>query len=196
MSQTLAKLISTDLSALRPRLALSAEASVVLDGCTLVPDALERLEAAGLLNEAAKLVANALPKREAVWWACMCSGHTAPAALPEADRLARESAEQWVRQQTDAARRQAMVFAEQADFASPEAWVGVAAFWSGDSLAPEGQAAVPPAPHLYSSAVAGAIALAAVRGNPLNQSARLKRFLESGRNIAAGGPGRLPLEEV
>jgi hypothetical protein len=43
--------------------------------------------------------------------------------------------------------------------------------------------------------VAGAIALAAVRGDVTRHPARLKRFLESGRNIAAGGPGRMPPEE-
>jgi hypothetical protein len=61
-------------------------------------------------------------------------------------------------------------------------------------MSPEGQPAIPPAPHLTGTAVAGAVALAAVRGDPTRQQARLRRFLESGRNIAAGGPGRLPAE--
>jgi hypothetical protein len=125
----------------------------------------------------------------------MCAVHTAPSDLPENDRMARELAENWVRQQTDKIRREAMGKAEAADFASPEAWAAVAAFWSGDSMAPEGQAAVPPPPHLCGTAVAGAVVLAAVRGDPLRQPARLKRFLESGRNIAAGGPGRLLPED-
>jgi hypothetical protein len=196
MSQSLAKIIDTDLTALRPRVGLSAVAVTALANCTLVADALERLEAGGFLVEATRLVAHALPKREAVWWACMCATHTAPEDLAEIDRQARESAEDWVRQQTDKLRRQAMRQAEEADFTTPEAWAAVAAFWSGDSMAPEGQAAVPPAPHLCGTAVAGAIVLAAVRGDPLRQPARLKRFLESGRNIAAGGPGRLPPEEA
>ena len=36
--------------------------------------------------------------------------------------------------------------------------------------------------------------LAATRGDIKRHAARLKRFLESGRNIAAGGPGRMPPE--
>lgn len=195
MSQTLAKIIDTDLTALRPRVGLSTDAATVLTDCTLVADALQRLEAGGFLVEATRLVAHALPKREAVWWACMCAFHTAPPDLPETDRLARETAENWVRQQTDKLRREAMGKAEAGDFATPEAWAAVAAFWSGDSMAPEGQAAVPPAPHLCGTAVAGAVVLAAVRGDPIRQPARLKRFLESGRNIAAGGPGRLTPED-
>ena len=195
MPQTLAKIIDTDLTALRSRVNLSTDAATVLTDCTLVADALQRLEAGGFLVEATRLVAHALPKREAVWWACMCAFHTAPPDLPETDRLARETAENWVRQQTDKLRREAMGKAEAGDFATPEAWAAVAAFWSGDSMAPEGQAAVPPAPHLCGTAVAGAVVLAAVRGDPIRQPARLKRFLESGRNIAAGGPGRLTPED-
>ncbi len=195
MSQSLGKILDTDFAAIRPRVGLSTDAATVLTNVTLVPDALQRLEAAGFLVEAARLVAHALPKREAVWWACMCAFHTAPPDLSENDRLARELAENWVRQQSDKLRREAMAKAEAGDFATPEAWAAVAAFWSGDSMAPEGQAAVPPAAHLCGTAVAGAVVLAAVRGDPLRQPARLKRFLESGRNIAAGGPGRLPPEE-
>jgi len=196
MSQSLVKLAGSELAALLPRLALTADAATALQNVAAVPDALNQLEAAGFLLEASRLTAHALPKREAVWWACMCASHTAPPDLPETDRQARETAEHWVRQQTDALRRAAMQQAEAGGFASPEAWAAVAAFWSGDSMAPEGQPAVPPAPHLTGTAVAGAVALAAVRGDPVRQPKRLKHFLESARNIAAGGPGRLPPEEA
>jgi hypothetical protein len=50
---------------------------------------------------------------------------------------------------------------------------------------------VPPAPHLTGTAVAGSVNLAAVRGDPLRCDARLARFLESARDIASGGAGRL-----
>jgi uncharacterized protein DUF6931 len=194
MSQALIKLNASALATLRPHISLGAEAAAATEACTEVPDALARLEAAGFLLEAARLMAHALPKREAVWWACMCSLHTAPPDLPETDRKARETAEHWVREQTDKVRRAAMEQAQTGNFATPEAWCAVAAFWSGDSMSPEGQPAVPPAPHLAGMAVAGAVNLAAARGDVTRQQARLRRFLESGRNIAAGGPGRLPAE--
>ena len=196
MSGSLPKIVDVDFTAIRPRIGLSNDAASVLANCTLIPDALHLLESSGFLVEAARLVAHALPRREAVWWACMCALHTAPANLSDNDRLAREMAEDWVRQQSDKIRRAAMAKAEAGDFATPEAWAAVAAFWSGDSMAPEGQAAVPPAAHLCGTAVAGSVVLAAVRGDPIRQPARLKRFLESGRNIAAGGPGRLAPEDA
>ncbi len=196
MSQALVKLIGGTMATLLPRLALTADVAIAVQDCPQAADALDRLEAAGFLLEATRLVAHALPKREAVWWACMCAAHTAPLDLLEPDRQAREAAEGWVRQQTEAQRRSAMQHAEASGFATPEAWAAVAAFWSGDSMAPEGQPAVPPAAHLTGTAVAGAVALSSVRGDPTRQPARLKRFLESGRSIAAGGPGRLPAEEA
>ena len=194
MSQTLTKLATGDLAAVTPHLALEADAAGIVARCNQVSEALLQLESAGFLIEATRLVAHALPKREAVWWACMCAAHTAPGDLPDNDRTAREAAEDWVRQQTDSSRRLAFELAQAAGFGSPEAWTAVAAFWSGDSMSPEGQPAVPPAPHFSGLAAAGAVALAAVRGDVTRRDGRLRRFLESGRNIAAGGPGRLPAE--
>jgi hypothetical protein len=196
MSGTLTKFNSVDLGALLPLVALPAEAARAIHECASMPAALAALEAAGFDAEAVRLVAHALPKREAVWWACMCAAHTAPSDLAEAERAALAAAELWVRAQTDAARRAAMAQAQATGFSSPEAWAAVAAFWSGESMAPEGQPAVPPAPHLTGTAVAGSVALSAVRGQVSRRPARLRRFLESGRNIAAGGPGRLGLEEA
>jgi len=193
MSETLAKL-GGDLATLTPHLALGPEAAAAIDGATQVPNALARLEASGFLLEATRLVAHALPKREAVWWACMCAIHTAPADLPAADRSAREAAEDWVRHQTDKTRRTAWDRAQASGSRTPEAWAAIAAFWSGDSMSPEGQPAVPPAAHLAGTATAGAVALASVRGDVTRRETRLRNFLESGRNIAAGGPGRLPAE--
>ena len=193
MSQTLAKL-GGDLAAIRPHLTLEADADAVTKACTLVPEALDRLTSSGFLIEATRLVAHALPKREAVWWACMCAIHTAPVDLPDADRKCREAAEDWVRQQAETSRRVAFDLAQAGGFRTPEAWAAMAAFWSGGSMAPEGQPAVPPAPHLSGTAVAGSVALAAVRGDVARRDARLHQFLESGRNIATGGPGRLPAE--
>jgi hypothetical protein len=191
MAGTLTKLAGVELASALSRAALPPETGDSLQGCNEVADALGRLEAAGFATEAVRLLAHALPKREAVWWACMCALNTAPPDLPEADRLARETAELWVRQQKDEQRRAAFAHAEAGGFQTPEAWSGVAAFWSGDSMSLVGLPPVPPAPHLTGTAVAGAVALAAVRGDVKRQPTRLKRFLESGRNIAAGGPGRM-----
>ncbi|MGE4047687.1 MAG: hypothetical protein AB7F35_22700 [Acetobacteraceae bacterium] len=188
------KLDTTPLATLLPRLELSPEAAACLVGCEVPSQAVERLASGALPIEAARLCAHALPAREAVWWATRCAGATAPKDLPEADREARALAEAWVRQRADATRRAAMDKAQQAGCTSPEAWAAIAAFWSGDSMSPPEQPKVPPAPHLTGVAVAGSVILSSVRGDPTRQPDRLARFLDSAREIAAGGAGHLPWE--
>lgn len=195
MGETLTKLSGIDLATVLSRARLPPEAQAPLAGCAGVGEAIDRLEAAGFAAEAARVLALAMPQRECVWWTCVCAAHTAPPDLPEDDRQAREMAELWVRQQKDEPRRAAFAHAEKAGFQTPEAWAAAAAFWSGDSIAPIGQPAIPPGPELTGTAAAGSIALSAVRGDFSRQAARLKRFLESGRNIASGGAGRIPPEQ-
>ncbi len=121
------------------------------------------------------------------------SGELSAAALARIAGCA-DTPEAWVRKPSDEISRAAFAAAEQARFGTPEAWAGVAAFWSGDSMAPAGQPAVPPAPHLAGLAITGAVTLASVRADPARQAARLARFLASGRDIASGGPGRMEAE--
>ncbi len=174
---------------------LPADAMKLLAGAADAPAAVAALRAAGDLPNAARLMAFALPKREAVWWACMCVRAVPGAATSEDDQKALEGAIQWVYRPTDETRRAAFAHAQAADFQTPEAWAGVAAFWSRDSIAPAGQATVPPAPNLPGTAVAGAVALAAVRTTPERRGARLERFLDAAADIAGGGSGRMEPEE-
>ena len=178
--------LNEDLPALLPKAALPPAAAQCVAGLTGTAAALAALEAADLLPEATRLAAHALPRREAVWWACMCAHHTAPAAV--------QAAELWVRTQSDADRRAAFGHAQEAGFTTPESWAAVGAFWSGDSLAPLGQAAVAPPAHVAATAIAGAVALSSVRDDPARREARLRQFLASAREIGAGGVGRLPPE--
>jgi hypothetical protein len=126
----------------------------------------------------------------------MCARHTTPPDLPDDDAASIAGAEDWVRKQTDESRRSAFEHAQRANFGTAEAWAAVAAFWSGDSMSPLGLPKTPPAPHLTGTAAIGSVTLAAVRTHPARRDERLRRFLASGREIAAGGAGRLPTEEV
>jgi hypothetical protein len=191
------KLSAAQLEDVLSRCELTPEALALTEGMADTASAIAALIKAGFLIEAARVFAHALPKREAVWWACMCALHTAPEPLPPADLKARELAEKWVRSQADDIRRAAMQEATTAGFQSPEAWAAVAAFWSGDSLVPvDAQMKVAPPPHLTGVAVAGAVTLAAVRIKPARKDQRLNLFLGSARDIAAGGSGRLAPEGV
>ncbi len=188
--------LSGPLAPLLPRLELDAEGLACLAGAGDVAEAAERLRAAGRAADEARLLAYALPRREAVWWACMCARAVPDPALPAADLRALEAAEQWVRRPEEANRRAALAAAEATAYRTPEAWAAQAAGWSGGSLAPEGQPVVPPAEHLCGTAVIGAVRLATLRRDRVDLVARrLGLFLASARDIAAGGAGRIPPEE-
>jgi hypothetical protein len=180
------------LGAILPMARLDPPAAALVSGCTDTAAAIRLLAEADEMMAAARLGAFALPRREAVWWASMCSAHAAPPDQPPLEVRTREAAELWVRQQEDTSRRLAMDLARQVGFAAPEAWVGVAAFWSGNSMAPVGQPVVPPAPHLTGTAVSGAVALACIRDDPFRRNERLGQFLTSLWDIAGGGAGRIP----
>ena len=152
---------------------------------------LGRLLEDGLFADAAAFLAQALPNREATWWACLC----VRATLEEqpADRVleALNSAERWVYKPTEEHRRAAMGAAEASGFDNPAAWAGVAAFWSEGSMAPPDAPAVPAGPELNGRAVIGAVMLAAVRQQPELAEQHYARFLEQGLDVARGGSGRV-----
>ena len=192
---TSANKLAVPLLPLVPRLELDADGQALLAGLAEAAGGVERLAAAGRMPDALRLVAHALPKREAVWWACMCARAVPEAAPNPLDAQALAAAELWVRRPDEASRRAAMVAAQASGCRGPEAWAAVGAFWSGGSMAPEGQPEVPPADNLTGVAIAGAIILAAMRSRPERGPERLSRFLAAARDIAAGGAGRLSPEE-
>jgi hypothetical protein len=194
MSGQLPKLASP-LQPLIPRLEFEPAAAAAVQGAQTAAEGVARLGAAGLHNDAVRLTAHALPKREAVWWACMCARAAPDPALAPADLAALEAAEAWVRKPEEPQRRAAWAAAQQTGFRTPEAWAAVGAFWSGGSMSPEGQPAIPPADHLTGVAISGAVVLCSVRARPERAAERLQRFVASALDIADGGAGRIPVEE-
>jgi hypothetical protein len=190
----LAKLQTADIAVVRGRAELPEACDALIANCATAAEAIQILTANDHPIEASRLIAHAMPRREAVWWACMCARHTRPDDILAGDIAALEAAELWVRKPTDENRRAAFAVAQESGFRTAEAWACVAAFWSGDSMAPLGQPVVPPAPNLTGMAVAGSVALASVRGRPALQITRMKAFLDSARDIANGGTGRLEPE--
>lgn len=171
----LRKLYAADLDRVLAVSRLNPRAMAFIADCRTVPGALASLEDGGMRRQAVRLLAHALPQREAVWWACMCARHTAPANLAETDRLALEDAETWVRQPSDEAKQAAAMRAEAA-------------------TAPPDPRRQSPSRKLPGTAVVGSITLASLRRIPAASQARLQRFLQSGRDIASGGGGRLAVE--
>lgn len=186
--------LALPLAPLLPRLELDARGAALLAEATQVPEALTILEEAGRVQDALRLMAHALPRREAVWWACMCA-RGVPARDATEPPAALLAAEAWVRRPDEAERRAAFAAAEQGGFSSPEDWAAIGAFWSGGSISPAGLPPVTPAENLTGIAISSAIIMAALRHAPEKTPARMQRFLSAARDIAGGGAGRLPPEE-
>jgi len=187
--------LAVPLAPLLPRLELDEAGLATVAAMPSASAALEVLVAADRMPDAMRLIAHALPRREAVWWACMCA-RGVPALEPKPlDIEALTAAELWVRRPDEATRRAAMEIAEKGGFRSPEGWAAVGAFWSGGSIMPEGQAEVVAPDHLTGVAVASAIIMSALRHTPVRAGSRFTRFVTSARDIAAGGAGRIPPED-
>ena len=99
-------------------------------------------------HDAVSALAIMLPKRQAVWWACLAV-RLVPDLSARPDELAAvEGAESWVQTQAQDDCDRAFALSQALPVDAAGGWAAMAAYWSGGSIAPRGQAAVPPAPHL------------------------------------------------
>lgn len=154
-----------------------------------VAELFDRLVAGGCYMDAVRLLAFNLPRREAVWWACLCVRDVLGPDPDPADLAAVAAAERWAAEPTEENRRAANDQAEALEFETAAAWAAAAAFWSAGSLAPAGLPSVPPPPGLTGTAVSGALILAATTDDPEVTQARYQKFLARGADIARGGRG-------
>ncbi len=126
----------------------------------------------------------ALPRREAVWWACVCTRQCAGEDAPAEDAGALDAAVRWVREPNDENRRATMSAAEATEFATPGGLTALGAFFSGGSMAPPDLPPAPPEEHLTARFVSQAVTLAAVMKEPEKAQAKYRRFLETGLDVA------------
>jgi hypothetical protein len=166
---------------------LSDGAKALLAGAKTSPpqrafvDALVERE---MFPDAVRFIAHALPRREAVWWAWVCARKAAGAAPPPAIKAALDATEQWIMQPTDETRRQAMHFAEIAEFGTPAGAAGLSAFLSGGGLGPPEAPPVAPGEFMTAKAVSGSVTLAAVVDAPEHATEKFKEYIRLGLEVA------------
>jgi hypothetical protein len=147
---------------------------------------LDALISQGSHADAVVFLAHALPKREAVWWACLCAEQILGSEPPPAAAAALKAARAWVIDPKDESRRPALPAAEAADLGTPAGCAALAAYFSGGSLAPPDLPAVPPGEHLTGKMVASSLALAAVIKQPEKSAEKYAAFLKIGLEMAEG----------
>jgi hypothetical protein len=136
-----------------------------------------------LFPDAVRFLAHALPKREGVWWAWVCARRSAGTEPSQKVKASLDATEKWIAQPSDENRRAAMRAAEAAEFKTAAGCAGMAAFFSGGSLAPPDLAPVPPAEHLSGQAVANAVTLAALLPEPEKAPEKYRAFLQQGIDV-------------
>ena len=136
-----------------------------------------------LYPDAVRFLAHALPKREAVWWAWTTARRTAGEKPPPPVKAALDATERWIAQPSDPNRREAMAAAEKAGFDSAAGCAGLGAFFSGGSLAPPELPPVPPGEYQAAKAVAGAVIIAAVSGEPAQAPEKFKKSIAQGLDV-------------
>lgn len=117
---------------------------------------LQKLAAAGKLDDAVAFCAYLLPRREAVWWACGCV-RALSGDIAQSEAACLLAAEAWVYEPDDERRQAALKLGMESDSNAPLTWLALAAGWSGGMLSshPEMPAPVPP----YMTARAARIAV-------------------------------------
>lgn len=139
-----------------------------------------------LFQDATRFLAQALPKREAVWWSTLCVKAYLENKLSATDRAALEAAVNWVAQPIQEHARAAEKAAEATRHETAAGWCSSAAFWSGDSLAPADLPPVPPKDTLTGQAVFVAINLTAAADDPRATPERFRTSLQLGAAVADG----------
>jgi hypothetical protein len=183
--------MSTDSKPAKTAAEICQQAKVTPAGVKLVRDGMEPKAYLDLLIEkkqhadAVRFLAHWMPKREALWWACLCArpdqGQTAPPLVAAAQK----AAEAFVVEPSDEKRRAAHAAAQKAGVGSPVGLTCEAIFFSEGSMGPPEFQAVPAPEGLAATTAANAIILAAV-AVPEKMAAKFAQFLTLGKDVAAG----------
>ena len=164
------------------------ESVAVIDAAPM--KVINNLVAAESYHDAVTMLAHALPKREAVWWACLAAKKTMDTGT-ELNVAAASAAELWVREPTEPNRQVAKKLGERAKNKTAAGWAATAASWCAGSMVDEGDMMVAPPDYLYAHAVAASVTLAAVAAGPELMADSYQLFIRQGFDLANGGTGQV-----
>lgn len=147
-------------------------------------DLIAKLAEQEKFQDALRLRAHLLTKRQAVWWGCLCVREELDTPLPANQMVALRAAANWVGQPEEKYRRFAEECAASAKYSGIGAMLALSAFWSDGSVAPEGNPDVAPDERLTSQGVSAALISAAYHGSPTKAAERFHAFLAKGQDVA------------
>jgi len=151
---------------------------------------IQALENAGRLLDAAKVLAYALPRREAVWWGCMSTREMEGVLSDKPQQVALAAAEKWVFEPTDEHRTSAFLAVQKCKSNSGGSLCALAAAFSGESLPLGDNQKLDVDISTFPELVFAAVFLAADEGKDDLLNERLRDYLAIGQDIACGGSGK------
>jgi hypothetical protein len=160
--------------------ALSGEAKALLEEKQLVLPFVYRLINQHLYLAGVRFLAQALPCREGVGWACACvetSGATGEALA---------AARKWLSESGESTRRACGAAAREAGYGTAAGSAALAAFLSGGSLTPPERPPASPKEGVAAQAVANAVLLAGLADEPHKAPERWLQFLKKGISLLTG----------
>ncbi|UAJ09822.1 DUF6931 family protein [Glacieibacterium megasporae] len=138
------------------------------------------------LSQAARFLAQCLPRMEAIRWVSACL-NTMPASGQPERLVAKKAVNRWLADPSDTNRRIAYEAGQIVGWASAEGAACLSVFLSGGSIAPQAQEqGVAPAPGAFGQAVAGAVLMTAFGEGAVAFDQRLAANIDLGEKAAAG----------
>ena len=138
-----------------------------------------------LFQDALRLVAYLLPKREAVGWGCLCVRHILAGQPDKPLPEVHVAAERWVSAPNDENRWAAKQTADKEKPKSASSLLAMAVFFAGPSMAPPNLQAVPPPGHMTSEMVANAVTIAGVVKEPEKAKEKYRVFMQKALALIA-----------
>lgn len=136
--------------------------------------------------DAIDFMAHALPVREGIWWGCLCLQHACGDNLEPPDRIAATAAVEWLMRPTEQNRAAAKAPGLAAEPVSPAGALAMAASLTGGSIHPPELPFKPPPPFAPQGAVARAVKLASIKGDPVLIAKMQRSYVELALEVAAG----------
>lgn len=140
----------------------------------------------GLDKDAVLFMARWLPKREAVWWGCLCAWSACRPNPPEEVDAALKATVRWVQDPSEDNRQATRLIGKAAGPQAPAGGIALAAFHNSGSISRPGLPEVLPPPGLTAKMIASAVVLATNQGDPSKIADRRRQFLRLGLEVVSG----------
>jgi len=147
---------------------------------------LDRLLEHKLPRDARHFLAHALPRRRALWWACLCARDVREFVAEAGLSHMLDVAVQFVRSPAESTRREAERVMKRHPSNSFTSQLAAAVFLSHGSMAPLGEAPIAVPPQVLGRLVSTVVYLAATKKNVVQYVHHMREYIALGQQIAAG----------